>query len=115
MGPDGVGEVAVDDGISFKPRNPHLELTVPARVGRPRVGAMEQDAHREEHVRQLWLGSHQTGHSRGVRNVSERWTLTSERLFPRLVTNRLLITSNVEYMPSTNPAFEARGRCQSVT
>src|SRR5213593_3699128 len=93
MGPDGVGEVAVDDGISFKPRNQHVELTVPARVGRPRVGAMEQDAHREEHVRQLWLGSHQTGHSRGVRNVSERWTLTSERLFPSMPWGRTFSTA----------------------
>src|SRR5256885_3113333 len=47
----GVGEVAVYDGIGLKARNLHVELMVPARVGPRGVGAMEQDAHREEHVR----------------------------------------------------------------
>src|SRR6266566_2006645 len=49
-GPDGVGEVAVYDDIDVKARNPHVELMVPARVGRRGVAAMEEGAHREQHI-----------------------------------------------------------------
>src|SRR5207302_9613125 len=77
MGPDGVGEVAVDDGIGLKPRKLHVELTVPARIGRG-VAAMEEDTQREKHVRELWTCSHRAGTDRELATC-QKATVYSER------------------------------------